>query len=77
MRDVIEERKTRTSRAFEVDDIQCRRTLIQTIAVTTSVEAQQHAEKEADGRFVGYDDDLRLGVGDYDVGSSAGRSSVP
>jgi hypothetical protein len=62
MRCVVVEHQARTHGVFEVEDIQARRGLIEPVAVTARVDAEQTAEEEAESGLVRDDRDRLPGM---------------
>ena len=52
MRGIVEEGEPGVSRVAEIDDIQSGWILVEVVAITPRVEAEQRAEQQADGCFM-------------------------
>ena len=59
MRGVVEEREPGPDFIAEIDSIEGRRALVEVVAVTPGIEAQERAEKQPDRAFVRDHEDLR------------------
>ncbi len=64
---VVEEREPGAGGVAEIDDVKRGGALVEVVAVAARVEAEEGAEQEADGGFVGDDEDavVRVGADDF------------
>ena len=62
VRGVVEKRETGAGAILEVDDVERGGALVEVVAVTARIEAEERAEEETDGRFVRDDHDVFPGM---------------
>jgi len=58
VRDVVEEHQPGADRVFEIQDVEARRRLVQSIPVTPGVKPEKAADDQADRRLVRHDQDV-------------------
>ena len=62
MRSVVEQNQPRARRIAKIDNVQCRRLLIEIVPVTARIESEERAEQQANGRFVRHNENILAGV---------------